>query len=40
MVRIARYLDVFRFRCWEGLDKIFNLFGLDHEVIYEFLLVR
>jgi hypothetical protein len=38
--RLRFYLDVFRFRCWEGLDKIFDLFGLDHEVVYEFLLVR
>jgi hypothetical protein len=34
------YLDVFRFWCWERLDEIFDLFGLHHEVVYEFPLVR
>ena len=33
------YLDFFRFRNREGLDKIFDLFGLHHEVVHELLLV-
>jgi hypothetical protein len=33
------YLDFFRFWNWEGLDKIFDLFSLYHEVVHEFLLV-
>ena len=33
------YLDFFRFWNWEGLDKIFDLFSLYHEVVHELLLV-
>ena len=34
------YLYFLRFRSWERLDKIFDLFGLYHEVVHKFLLVR
>ena len=33
------YLNFFRLRCREGLDKMLNLFGLEHEVVHELLLI-
>jgi hypothetical protein len=33
------YLNFFRLRCREGLDNMLNLFGLEHEVVHELLLV-